>query len=122
MGRWLQLQSAYAEIEKLTAQHSADLAALVTSTLAGAQYPGSKFYESVEYFKVFEYSPTQAKVFVVERIQPTDQRAGLPGDRAGVFYHFVFQDDVWILDPTRPPEFIWSDYGSADGETWPPYR
>lgn len=122
MGRWLHLQSAYAEVEGLTTRHSADLVSVVSSTVADVQYPGSKYYESVEYFKVFEYSPTQAKVFVVKRIQPTDERAGLPGDRAGVFYYFVFQDGAWALDQTRPPEFIWSDLGSADGATWPPYR
>jgi hypothetical protein len=122
IGRWLHLQSAYAEVEGLTARHSADLASVVSSTVADVQYPGSKYYESVEYFKVFEYSPTQAKVFVVKRIQPTDERAGLPGDRAGVFYYFVFQDGAWTLDQVKSPEFIWSDLGNADGETWPPYR
>ena len=121
LGRWLHLQAAYAEVERLTTQHSADLTAIVSSTVESTQYPGSRYYEVVEYFKVFEYSQTRAKVFVVERILPTEY-GRLPADRAGIFYYFVLHNGIWTLDLTMQPDVIWSDYGSADGETWPPYR
>lgn len=121
-GRWAHLQFTYAEIENLTTQYSDNLAATVNDIVKSAEYPGSRYHELVEYFKVFEYSETRAKVFVVSRIEPTDDKAGLPGDRAGIFYYLIFNNGMWVVDQSRLPQFVWSDLGNADGETWPPYR
>jgi len=119
-GRSLHLQIAYTEVEKLTEEHGQNLKAAIDEIFKEPS-PVSGLTKTLEYFKVFEYSGTHAKVFVVSRFKGPE-RMGLPDDRSGVFYYLAFQNGAWIVDPTRPPEFTWSDYGSADGETWPPYR
>jgi hypothetical protein len=121
VGRWLHLQLAYAEIERLTEQYGDALAMAINQTVMEVQHPMEGYSQSLEYFKVFDVSDTHAKVFVV--IQLKINRPGLPAsERSGEFYHFVFQNGQWISDPSQPREVVWSDYGSADGETWPPYR
>ena len=125
--RWLQLQFAYTQIEQLTQQHSTELSTGVEACITSAdnntqKAPGLIAETSIEYFKVFEYSTTNAKTFVVT--QDTIEKPGLLklNDGYGTFCYLIFRDGIWIPDPQKPPEVVWSRAGSAHGETWPPYH
>lgn len=121
IGRWLHLQVAYAEIERLTELHESEIADTIETAVTAVQYPGSRYHEIVEYLKIFEYSQEHAKVFVVTQILPVNNEKGSLNDRVGVFYYLLYQNGTWNVDQTEPLEVIWSKLGSADGETWPPF-
>jgi hypothetical protein len=119
-GRWLHMQIAYAEIEQLTREHSGELSGTVRTFIINAEFPGGRFKKSLEYFKIFEYSATNAKVYLVARIDSVPPDTSYY-DRNGGFLYLLFQNGAWILDPSRPYDMKWSRLGSADEEVWPPY-
>jgi hypothetical protein len=119
----LNLQHAYDGIEILTQLHAAELSTVINECATHVERPLDNARLTVEYFKIFEYSETYAKVFVVTQLEIYKAGITLPlRDRSGQFVSLLFQDGNWMCDPSRPPQLIWSDLGSADGETWPPYH
>ena len=124
-GRWLHLQIAYAAVEQLTEQHGGELSAPISQSIADdPQLSGSDgFTSTLEYFKVFEYSESQAKVLVVVSYEATRLKAPLLHDRLAQFRYFVRQGGAWVVDHSKHPyELVWDDLGSADDETWSPYH
>lgn len=123
-GRWLQLQFAYAEIERLTEQHGSELSSVINKSIADDPLSGTDGVSSrLDYFKVFEYSDYEAKVFVVISYEATQLKAPLLRDRFGQFRYFVRQNGDWVVDQSkRPYQLVWDALGSADDETWPPYH
>ena len=124
-GRWLHLRIAYTVVEQLTEQHGGELSSAINQSIADdPQLSNSDGFSSrLNYFKVFEYSDNQAKVFVVISYEDTHWEPWMLRDQFGQFRYFVRQNGVWVVDQSkRPYELVWDDLGSADGETWPPYH
>lgn len=73
----------------------------------------------ISYIKVFRYTDKSAKVFMVEwQNKPATKEN--KAFRTGSYYNFTRQDKTkpWELDNW---ETVWSEGGSADDWTWPPY-
>lgn len=124
------MQIAYAEVERLTNQHDSELTQAITKYIEDKFIKPSKEYKlatpppeiSLEYFKVFEFSETNAKVFLSLRFDPVQPQSWNPSEREGWFVYLESKDRMWIADESRKAELVWSQYGSADDETWPPYN
>ena len=73
--------------------------------------------DQVEYLKVFEYTDHEVRIFVVDigKNARTNQIT-----RSGSFHTFHWSNpkSAWVEDKF---DCVWSDDGSADGFTWPPY-
>lgn len=72
------------------------------------RYADTNMITGIEYYKVFSYSETKAKILYVES-----------GHETVNFVWFKKEDGKWIYDNW---ETIWSQSGSADGWTFPFYR
>ncbi len=72
------------------------------------RYTDTNMITDIEYYKVFSYSETKAKILYVES-----------GHETGNFVWFKKEDGKWQYDHW---ETIWSENGSADGWTFPFYR
>ena len=72
------------------------------------RYTDTNMIESIEYYKVFSYSETKAKVLYVEL-----------GHETVNLVWFKKEDGKWMYDNC---ETIWSQNESADGWTFPFYR
>ena len=117
VGRWLHLQIAYAQIESLTRQHSDELAPELSKYVDDYyNHKDIRFYTAIEYFKVFEYSEANAKVFAVLNSDLGDHMKCPEGN----FFYFIRSNGKWAADRSILPDMVWT-CGSADGETWPPY-
>lgn len=92
-------QFAYWRVERLTRLHGAEFAPAV-----------AKLSNEVQYYKVFEYGPTQAKVFIVKQSDPNH--------RLGSYIYFKRTLQGWEY---VKGDLVWATLGSADGWTWPPY-
>ena len=123
-GRWLHLQIAYAEVERLTEQHGRELSSAINKSITDDPLSSAEGVSvRLDYFKVFEYSGDQAKVFVVISYDETRPQMPLVRDWFGQFRYFVRQNGDWVIDQNkRPYELVWDALGSADDETWPPYH
>jgi|DewCreStandDraft_4_1066084.scaffolds.fasta_scaffold24716_4 hypothetical protein len=130
VGRWLHLQFAYSEIERLTEQHGNELSSAVNTSVTDEITSENEIAIKpeldtivVEYFKVFEYSESEAKVFVVIRSDIKWPTTPPVHDRIGQFRYFIRQNGTWMVNQNkRPFELVWDTLGSADDETWPPYH
>ncbi len=124
VGRSIHMQIAYAEVEGLTTQHGSELSSAVNQSIANDPLLSAEGVTSrLEYFKVFEYSENQAKVFVVISYEATQLKAPVMHDWIGQFRYFVRQNGDWVIDQSkRPYELVWDALGSGDDETWPPYH
>lgn len=73
--------------------------------------------DQVEYIKIFEYTDHEVKIFVVD-----DSKNPVSNNwfRSGSFHTFHWSNPktAWVEDKF---DCVWSDDGSADGMTWPPY-
>jgi len=71
------------------------------------------------YLRVFSYSEKEAKVFIVERYK-TDKAGIWENYRTGSFYYFGRDatSSAWNLQSWN---VVWSEAGSADAWTMPPY-
>ena len=85
---------------------------------------GNQFYDvsrigmskkNIEYLKVFSYYQNNANVFIVD-----DNSNIKSGCRAGSFYKFekTPNKNIWVLSSWGGG---WSECGSADAWTFPPY-
>lgn len=72
------------------------------------RYTDTNMITGIEYYKVFSYSETKAKVLYVEL-----------GHETVNFVWFKKEKGKWMYDNW---ETIWSQNGSADGWTFPFYR
>lgn len=100
---WIQL--LYARVDVLTAEHGLEFSALVEKIDQRDSAPGSTVY-----YKVFEYQPDSAVLFIVDR----DAENRYIG-----FYVFTSKTTGnWDIDDRK---LVWASHGSADGWTWPPY-
>jgi len=71
--------------------------------------------KEVEYIKILKYSEISAKIFVVEKGWDD-----ILNDyyRAGNYYYLTKTNNVWELESW---DTVWSQAGSADDISWPPY-
>lgn len=72
------------------------------------RYTDTNMIDGIEYYKVFSYSETKAKVLYVELEHETVN-----------FVWFKKEGGKWMYENW---DTIWSQYGSADGWTFPFYR
>jgi hypothetical protein len=122
-GGWIYLQLAYARIERLTERYGPLLTSAIARDIVDVKRsPVNGLGDpKLEYFKVFEYTQTRAQVFVVTRFE-IETPGSSTYERTGEFYKFVLENGTWRVDTSNLPEVVWSRLGSADGQTWPPYR
>ena len=99
-------QLAYARVEQLTESYAHEF----TRVLEETETQGC---ESIAYYKVFNYSSDEAKLFVVYRLK--DRRHP---NHHGVYVYLRRTAGEWEITDY---ELVWAQYGSADGITWPPY-
>lgn len=99
------IQFLYARVDALTAEHGLEFSALVEEIDQRDSVLGSTVY-----YKVFEYQPDSAVLFIV------DSHAE---NRSNGFYLFTSKTTGnWEIEGAN---LVWSSHGSADGWTWPPY-
>ena len=98
------IQFSYIRVEALTAKHGLEFSFLME------EFDRSRSSSDIVYYKVFDYSPERAKLFVVDRD---------PENRYGGFYVFTSKiTNDWEVDWVKG---VWASHGSADDWTWPPY-
>ena len=107
-------QAAYRQVETLTELYGDEFKTVVEE-IRSSQYSSRT---EVRYFKVFEYSKSASKLFIVVH----EESVGLgTGDTGGEFVFLQRDPDSGVWDLAAPVHVVWSFYGSADGRTWPPY-
>jgi hypothetical protein len=117
------LGSAYLRVEYLSHRYGEQFGE-VTKVIANEYAQGE-----TEYLKVFNYSAKSAKIFMVikaddrlakEQMKVYDGRK----IRFGCFYPVEREDPsgTWRLHDRSDEDCVWSESGSADGSTWPPYH
>ena len=86
---------SYARVEYLTSKYGDEFK---------DGYRQTNMIDSIEYLKVLEYDIQYAKVLYI--------------DGAADYIWFKKENNQWIMEKW---DTVWSDSGSADGITWPPY-
>lgn len=112
-GYYVKREMAYKRVEGLTALYGREFESVVEQVRL-SQYSNRA---EIRYFKVFEYSKSASKLFVVFHEESTGVGTG---DTGGVFV-FLERDPGHTWEVAEPIHVVWSFYGSADGRTWPPY-
>ena len=105
------LVAAYGRIEYLTYRYGDQFKVAARKT---------SWEGELMYLRVFSYSEKDAKVFIVERQQSYEGQDQETYYRTGTFYYFGrgATSSAWSLQHW---EVVWSEAGSADGWTMPPY-
>lgn len=88
----------YIRVEVLTAMHGEEFE---------DEYRQTSMITDIEYFKVFSYSSSSAKVYYV-----------IADHMAADMITFVKRDGKWVMNVW---ETIWAKMGSADDLIWPYY-
>ncbi|CAG0946227.1 hypothetical protein ANRL1_02852 [Anaerolineae bacterium] len=97
------------ELETVMTQAEAEAMRSVLGDSTTALY--NRFYDfAITNFRVYEYSPTRAKVYVVKRTMngydveiKTGKRTALYDNTVGVFYTLLKIDDTWKVSNIEVP-------------------